>query len=157
MNATYAPNLKKNFLGDTTVGGYYQATATAGSFQRRNIMRGYGNGTFLGRNMYIATAEYRFPLSYRYSGWGTTPFFVQRWHADIFTDAITLDGLSWDRETKRYGREQVGTFFFGSGAEVKADMTVGYHFPVTLILGLYYGHDQRLNPYGLFPFVGLGI
>lgn len=152
-SASIAPGLDRALLGKTTVGGTYQT----GVATRSLIMRGYGSGVFIGRNMITGTAEYRFPLHYSYEGFGTTPFFIQRWHGDVFVDGLTLDGLSYDFDAKTFRREKLGTYFVGTGAEVKMDATVFYHVPVQFIFGLYYGATKSANPNGLFPFIGLGL
>jgi hypothetical protein len=153
VNATLAPNLTRALLGRTTVAGASQTNLIQNAF----VMRGYGSGVFLGKNLVSATLEYRFPLSYRYQGWGTSPFFVQRYHGAIFADALTLDGFAYDYAGKGYRSAKLGSFFYGTGAELKADATVFYHVNVQLMLGLYYGTDSRSNPNGLFPFIGIGI
>jgi hypothetical protein len=152
-NLFYAPDLRNVFYGRTTRGGNY-TTALSQPFV---VMRGYGSGAFIGRSMIKSTAEYRFPLSYQYSGRGTLPYFIQRWHGSVFVDGLTLDGAAYDYGAKGYYRQSLGTFSVGTGFEVKADATVFYHLPIQLTLGLYYGANDRSNPYGVFPFIGLGM
>ena len=120
-------------------------------------MRGYQSGAFIGKNLITASAEYRFPLSYTYRGFGTAPFFIQRWHGAAFVDALTLDGFSYDFEARRRVEAKLGKVFLGTGVEARADTTVFYHVPIQFIFGLYYGADAQTNPYGLFPFIGLGM
>jgi Tol biopolymer transport system component len=152
-NASVAPRLNSSAFGTSTVGGTYQSLTGVRGF----VMRGYNSGVFLGRNLYSATAEYRFPFSYQYQGFQTLPFFIQRWHADIFLDALTLDGHAYNYDVKTYDPVHLGRFFYGTGAEVKADTTIFYHVPMQFIFGLYYGNDAKSNPYGFFPFIGLGL
>ncbi|RYZ63737.1 MAG: hypothetical protein EOP05_23100 [Proteobacteria bacterium] len=140
-------------MGRSTVGGNYQN----GLIQDAFVMRGYGSGVFLGRNMASATAEYRFPIMYNYRGLGTYPVFFKRLHAALFVDGISLDGVSYDNSMNAYRRERMGRVYFGTGAEVKFDATVFYYVPVQLILGAYYGTDRNLNPNGVFPFIGFGL
>ena len=152
-NATIAPRLNNALLGRTTVGGNFQT----GILQTGYLMRGYGSGVFIGRNLISSTMEYRFPIAYPYSGWGTTPLFVQRWHMAAFVDAVTLDGFSYDSKRKAYNTEKLGRFYFGTGLEVRIDATIFYHLPIQLIFGGYYGFDPKLNPAGITPFVGFGL
>lgn len=152
-HAAVAPRLSHALLGKTTVGGAYESPLTQTAF----VMRGYPSGAFLGRTMLSTTAEYRFPLSYRYKGWGTSPFFIQRVHGDVFTDLISLDGYTYDFTNKVYQRAKVGSVYAGTGAEMKIDTTMFYQLNVQFIFGLYYGFDRTANPYGLYPFVGVGL
>ena len=152
-NASFAPRLNSSLFGTSTIGGTYQTLPGVRNF----IMRGYNSGVFLGRNLASATAEYRFPLMYRYRGYKTAPFFFQRWHADIFADAITLDGWIYNYNSKRYDETKLGGFYYGTGLEAKLDATIFYHIPVQFIFGLYYGEESSANPAGLFPFIGFGM
>lgn len=152
-NLFYAPQLRNVFYGRTTRAGNYTTALT----QPFVVMRGYGSGAFIGRSMIKTTAEYRFPLSYTYQGRGTLPVFLQRWHGAVFADALTLDGAAYDYGNKSYYRQSLGEFSIGTGIEAKADVTVFYHVPIQLILGLYYGGNGRSNPYGAFPFFGIGM
>jgi hypothetical protein len=152
-NASIAPGLTSSLYGKTTIGGNYANSLV----QRAFVMRGYGTGVFIGRYMVATTAEYRFPLAYTYRGFGTWPLFVKRLHGAVFTDALTLDGLSYGFDIGNYRRERLGKFFLGSGVELKADATVFYHLPIQLIFGAYYGSDRTVNPVGLFPFIGLSL
>ncbi len=101
------------------------------------IMRGYNSAQFLGKNFGISTLEYRFPIAYPYLSSGTTPFFIKKFHGALVADNISLEGYSYDKQNNTYVR--VGTWenFTSAGVELKADLTIGYHFPVTMMLGLY--------------------
>lgn len=151
--AIIAPQLKQTLLGTSTIEAGYQNSL----IQSGIVMRGYSSGVFLGRNLISASAEYRFPLAYTYRGLGTSPFFVRRVHADLFVDALTLDGAAYDFSVERYRRTTLGQYYFGMGAEMKIDTTVFYHVPAQIILGLYYGNDLAANPNGLYPFIGFGL
>ena len=152
-NASIAPRLNKSILGRSTVAGSYQN----GLIQNAFVMRGFPTGAFLGRNMISSTIEYRFPLSYPYRGYGTNPIFLRRLHVAAFVDALSLDGIAYDRVALGYRTENLGRVYFGTGAELKFDTTVLYSVPMQLIIGGYYGADDRLNPNGLYPFIGLGF
>lgn len=152
-SASVAPRLNRSILGRSTVGGNYQN----GLIQNAFVMRGFPTGAFLGRNMISTTAEYRFPLAYPYRGFGTNPIFLRRLHADVFVDALSLDGIAYDRVAKAYRSEKLGRVYFGMGGELKFDTTSFYSIPIQFILGYYYGADQNLNPYGAYPFIGIGL
>lgn len=152
-SASVAPRLTSSILGRSTVGGNYQN----GLIQNAFVMRGYPSGAFLGRNMVSTTLEYRFPLAYPYKGFGTNPIFLRRLHADVFVDALSLDGIAYDRVSRAYRSEKLGRVYFGMGGELKFDTTTFYSIPLQFILGYYYGADERLNPYGAYPFIGLGL
>jgi len=152
-NASLAPRLDNPVLGVSTQSSAYQTLPGI----RTVVMRGYNTGVFLGRNMYQASFEYRFPLVYSYRGYTTKPFFIQRWHADIFADVVTLDGFSYDYTTKKLNTERLGRMFYGTGLEIKLDTTIAYHLPLQFVFGLYYGTDKRANPAGWFPAISLGM
>lgn len=149
---TLMPRLNRNLLGQSTYGGSYQSAVLQGGL----LMRGYDTGTFIGRNLVSATAEYRFPIAYVYRGFGTTPFFIQRVHGDVFVDALSLDGIFFDPAERRYRSEKLGRVFMGSGVEFKADTTMFYHLPVQFTLGLYYGFDRQAASDGPVTFIGIG-
>ena len=99
-------------------------------------MRGFRAGQFYGKTINNLNLEYRFPLSYVNRGAGTTPIFIRRLHAALVVDGVNLDGfvMNQDQVYQRIGRSET---FWGGGAEVKADLTIGYHFPLTFFVGAY--------------------
>lgn len=109
------------------------------------IMRGYMNGQFLGKSLANYTLEYRFPIFYLYHGAGTAPLFIKRLHGALVADGISVDGYSYHRESGLYERVDTWKSFWSTGAELKFDLTIGYHFPVTFYLGVYTPHDSRYN------------
>lgn len=151
MRGQFAPKLevKKNFdLFSTTQNGVYQYSLLASPF----LMRGYSTGVFLGKTLLNPSLEYRFPLSYPYEGYGTLPAFIKKWHGSLFMDFVALDGISFRTNGKSH-RELLRKGYASVGAEIKADITLGYMLPAQLFLGLYYGLDQQA--YGGFtPFFG---
>ena len=153
VSASIAPRLDDLNLGQTTIGGSYQTNLVSTGL----LMRGYNSGVFLGRSLVTTTAEYRFPISYAYRGFGTLPFFLSRWHGALFVDSVTLDGAFYDASIPGYRAAKLGKFFIGTGGEVRADTTLFYRYPVQFIGGLYYGTDRRANPGGLLPYIGIGL
>ncbi len=105
------------------------------------IMRGYLNGQFLGKSLANYTFEYRFPIFYLYHGAGTAPLYIKRLHAALVLDGVTVDGFSYNKSKEAYERVNPWKSFWSSGAELKFDLTVGYHFPFTFYLGYYTPHD----------------
>lgn len=151
--ASIAPRLNYSPFGVYSQNTSYQNLPGT----RTVVMRGYNTGVFIGRNLWAATAEYRFPVRYAYQSFGTRPFFLRKWHADIFIDALTLDGLAYDYTASAYSREKIGRFYYGTGGELKMDATIFYHVPLQLVFGLYYGLDPKANNIGLFPVISVGI
>lgn len=107
------------------------------------IMRGYLNGQFLGKTLYNGTAEYRFPIAYWYRGAGTSPLFIRRLHAAAIADGVMVDGFSYNKELSAYERVEKSQSFWTVGAELKADVTLGYHFPFTFFMGYYQPTDTK--------------
>lgn len=151
FNAMYAPRLRNLLLGQTTSAADYGTLLLSNDF----VMRGYANGSFLGRTMLNGNAEYRFPLWYAYQGRGTWPLFLQRLHGAWIVDAVTLDGRFYDKNGLS-DDTRTGAFFIGTGAELRADLTTFYHLPVKLVLGLYYGAHEAAG-LGLTSYLGFTL
>ncbi len=107
------------------------------------LMRGYLNGQFLGRSLANYTLEYRFPISYPYRGFDSLPFFIKRVHGALVADAATVDGFAFNLGLGRYERVDSWKSFWSAGAELKFDLTLGYHIPITFYLGAYMPQDSR--------------
>jgi len=107
------------------------------------IMRGYLNGQFLGKSLANYTFEYRFPIFYLNYGAGTAPLFIKRVHGAVIADGITVDGFSYNKSTEKFETVDKWRGFWSTGVELKFDLTVGYHFPVTYYLGYYVPHDLK--------------
>jgi len=152
-SGSIAPRLDNYLFGTSTIGGNYEILPGV----RGYVMRGYFSGAFIGRDLLLGSAEYRFPLSYAYHGHSTLPFFIRRFHGDVFVDALTLDGLAYNYNTLQYDVQKLGFFYYGTGAEIKMDTTVAYSWPLQFIAGLYYGFDNNASPTHLIPYLGLGI
>lgn len=140
-------------LAASTVGYPTQGTPKTNNF----VMRGYRSGVFLGRKLITGSAEYRFPISYVYKGFSTKPFFLHRFHAAAFVDALTLDGFSFNFNKVAYQNESLGRFFVGAGLELKADTTIFYQIPMQIVYGIYYGLERNANPDGLTYYIGFGL
>ncbi len=101
------------------------------------VMRGYQPAQFLAKNIATYTFEYRFPVAYPYMGSGTTPLFFKKVHMAAVSDVATLEGFSYNRDLKTYQRVGTWQSFWSAGLELKSDLTIGFHFPVTFMLGFY--------------------
>ncbi len=147
-NSIWAPNNNIPALGSSTTGGNYQATLVGSG----NLMRGYPSGVFLGKTLSTANLEYRFPITWVYDGFGTLPAFLRKIHGALFFDVVTLDGLFFDQDIGTFRSTKYGNMFYGSGLELRFDLTLGYGLPARINLGLYYGLDERPGG-GFSPFV----
>jgi hypothetical protein len=88
------------------------------------------------------TLEYRFPIMSMYRGSDTTPLFLRRLHGALVADGIQLDGYAYKEslQPSAFPFEPVPKWkIFGDvGAELKLDITLGYHFPLTVYGGVYW-------------------
>ena len=91
-------------------------------------LRGFPQGFETGRYIVTGSLEYRFPVYYILHGWSTKPFFFDRLHVAVFTDAGNVwgyrKGFHWD------------DFSVGIGTEVRLDMVLGYHLRITPAVGV---------------------
>lgn len=110
------------------------------------IVRGYRNGQFLGKSLNTANFEYRFPLQYFYRGPSdTTPLFIRRLHASVLADAANVDGFVYKSETERFESAERQKIFWSYGAEIKLDITLGYHIPMTIYFGYYFPANREFT------------
>ena len=105
-------------------------------------LRGYPPYVRGGSQFELLNAEYRFPIWQTQRGPSTLPVFVQRLSGDVFMDA---GNASW-------GRFDPSAVLVGAGAEVLADVVLGYVVPFTLRFGYARGFmtDGANQVYGLF-------
>jgi Tol biopolymer transport system component len=94
-------------------------------------LRGYSSGYITGRSVLTGTLEYRFPVYYIFRGWSTKPFFMDRLHVAVFTDA----GNVWGSKKGFHWND----FDIGTGTEVRLDMVLGYKLSVTPAIGIAHG------------------
>lgn len=155
LRGAFAPEMDLGYvvtLGDKTVGGNYIASLVTSSF----LMRGYPSTAFVGRKILNANLEYRFPLADIFRGRDLLPIFFKDISATVFADAVAVDGGAFDPEVGGYKRVELDKQFFSAGLEFKLRTTMAYQFPVTYIIGAYYGFDQEMQG-GFHPFLGIGI
>ena len=118
-----------SILGDTSTN---YATALTSAY----LSRGYFESQFIGRNIYNANLEYRFPIM-SYAKWqGLFPFYLRRIHAAVVVDAISVDGFAYKQPIEDYVPVKSDHVFGSAGVEVKADTTLGYIIPLQLVVGI---------------------
>ncbi|HEX4922896.1 MAG TPA: hypothetical protein VFV50_02385 [Bdellovibrionales bacterium] len=151
MNSVWSPANRSLLLGSSG-GGDYSFTFLDPQF----TVRGYPVGNFLGTSMVTSTFEYRFPLFNVYGGWDTRPIFLKRWHGAVFADAIALEGGYYNEPLRALVATKLGNIFYSTGLELRSDLTLAYHVPATLRIGLFYGLNEEAFG-GFTPFIGLTI
>ncbi len=96
-----------------------------------NLLRGFDDDVFAGTHVALVNMEARVPLGWPERGWGTWPAFLRAVHATAFADIghAWTSGAAWsDRKTSL-------------GAELAADVVVGFGLPLTWSVGAAWGHD----------------
>ena len=130
-----------SILGDSST---IYSSALTSSF----LIRGYLEGQFVGRNIYNANLEYRFPLLSYSKGSGLFPVYIKRVHAALVADAIAVDGYAYKEPSEVNVPVKSDRVFSSAGAEIKVDTTLGYVVPVEFVLGLHgpFQPDFNENP-----------
>jgi len=152
LDGYFSPRNRNVFLG-TSAGGDYSLTFLSAKSQ---IIRGYPVGEFLGWNVGTGSLEYRFPLSDSPSDFSTAPVMMRRWHGALFVDALTAEGFYYAKDIKGARSTGFGSFFYGTGLEIRSDLTLGYHLHAMLRLGMFYGFNEYAYG-GLAPYVSLSV
>lgn len=96
-----------------------------------SVLRGFSANTFAGSHVALMNVDYRFPIVRPQRGHGTWPLFLHTVHAAVFGDA----GHAW---TRAFHADAIKTSI---GAELSANIVLGYFFPVTATVGAARGHD----------------
>lgn len=108
-------------------------------------IRGFPASTFLIKNAALSTLEYRFPLRNVNKGIGdTAPLYIKRFHGALVADVLQTDAFAYSKANKTYTRVFNSETFSSFGAEAKVDLTLGYHFGLTMFYGVYWPSN---NPY----------
>ncbi len=96
-----------------------------------SLLRGFASNTFAGRHVALVNAEYRVPLARPQRGIGAWPFFLHSIHGAVVADAghTWTDGFNWSHLKTSIG------------AELSADVILGYWMPLTITGGVARGHD----------------
>lgn len=95
------------------------------------LLRGFRASSFAGSHVAVVNLEYRAPIARPQRGVGTWPLFLHTVHAATFVDA----GHAW---TRAFDRHAVKT---AAGAELSANLVLGFHFPLTATAGAAWRHD----------------
>jgi len=93
------------------------------------VLRGFEPGAFAGESYVAATVEYRFPLLEIERGFWTLPLYLRQLHAAVFSDAGDAFTL----------RDHDFRLNVGAGAELRAELVLGWYLPTTLRLGCAHG------------------
>ncbi len=107
-------------------------------------LRGYPPGEFIGYSMALSKLEYKFPIADIYSGPDNPiPIFSKRLHGEIFVEALSLDGIYFEKDTDNIVVTDFKKVFWSAGAEGKLDLTILYHVPVTFVVGGAFGFSEE--------------
>ena len=96
-----------------------------------SVLRGFASSTFAGTRVAVVNADYRLPLLRIERGVGTWPIFVHTLHAAVFADA----GHAW---SGAFAASDIKSSF---GAEISANLVVGFWAPITIAAGAARGRD----------------
>lgn len=95
-------------------------------------LRGYPVNVLRGSKAGLASAEYRFPLSALEQGWNTKAVFLRKLHGAVFYEA----GSAWD------GTLHGDLVRKSVGGEMRLDMDLAYHLPLTVRFVIARGLDK---------------
>ena len=121
------------FTDSYAVGGFPNGSLRDLVGTNLSILRGYPDDAFSGRRFLHANVEYRVPLVRPQHGWRTLPIFVRHLHATAFVDAAN----AWS------GSFRWSEMKAGIGVAVGADVSVSPGLPLTTMLGLARGMDDK--------------
>jgi outer membrane protein assembly factor BamA len=142
--STGDPMLRQAFLLGGAGPNTDPATFASDAF---SLLRGFPADSFAGSHAALVNADYRWPIARVERGLGVWPLFLHTVHAAVFVDA----GHAW---TTSFARRDAKTSI---GAELAADLVLGYRLPITAAFGAAWGHDgRRLVPDGVTIFFRLG-
>jgi hypothetical protein len=126
--------------GDGRVGRLFllgggNANPAAGSLSSDaiSLLRGFATNTFAGPRVGLLNVDYRWPVARPQRGLGTWPILLHTVHAAVFADT----GHAW---AGRFRGDDVKT---SAGAELSANLVLGYSLPLTTTLGMAWAHDGR--------------
>lgn len=102
------------------------------------ILRGFKRGQIYGRNLATLNTEYRFPIKNIYAGSGTDPLFLRRLSGAFVVDGAAADGiLLLENSSPGYQLIKMNHQYWSAGLEAKLETTLGYVFPVNIVIGYY--------------------
>lgn len=103
-----------------------------------SMLRGFEDDSFWGRHIAVASVDYRRPLFRLDRGLSWWPLMLRVVHGALFVDA----GNVWSQQFSI--SESKGS----AGAEVSADLVLGYTLPLTVTLGGAWTRDGAARPRG---------
>jgi hypothetical protein len=107
------------------------------------ILRGFRSGSFFGEAYALGTFEYRLPLLDVERGAWTLPFYLRRLHGSVFTDV----GDAWMpfQDGPFLPRNHPFALHAGAGAELRAEVVLGYILPTDVRFGCAHGLERSPN------------
>ena len=104
------------------------------------ILRGFVSDAFAGEAYVLGNFEYRLPLLDVETGAWTLPLYLRRLHASVFTDV----GDAWMPFDDGPFRATSAPFHLhaGAGAELRAEVVLGYVLPTDVRVGCAHGLEQ---------------
>jgi hypothetical protein len=115
------------------------------SFDAIGLMRGFDASKVAGSRAAVLNADYRVPLRWVERGAGTWPVFLRAIHGAVFVDR----GAAWDSSRDQHWRTSFG-------AELSADVVLGYWLPVTVASGVAWREDPSRAVRGATAFMRVG-
>jgi hypothetical protein len=119
------------FLGGFQQGDPIRAVLYPTAVPARTL-RGFVTDAFYGEMYALGSAEYRFPLWNVETGAWTLPLYLRRFHAALFTDV----GDAWTAGKRNFALHA------GAGAELRAEVVLGYILPADLRFGCARGLER---------------
>jgi hypothetical protein len=110
------------------------------------LVRGFETDDVTGRRAAVVNADYRVPLAWIERGLGTWPLFARSLHGALFADV----GAAWNSRLSRSARRA------SFGAELSADVVLGYSLPLTAAAGVAWRHDPTGRSEGAAVFARIG-
>ena len=126
-------NVERFYLGGSA-GASFLTSQTARQYPLRGLV-----GFLPGTGLIAAYAEYRMPLWQVARGLWTTPIYLQKIHAAIFCDAGNTFGRSRPGQFSSMSADalhSVQHLWSTAGAELRADLAVGWAWGLTVRLGI---------------------
>jgi len=104
------------------------------------ILRGFRGGAFSGEAYVLGTFEYRFPIVDVEVGAWTLPLYLRRLHGSIFSDV----GDAWMPfdDGDNFKRFHPFRLHAGAGAELRAEVVLGYYLPADVRFGCAHGLES---------------
>jgi hypothetical protein len=102
------------------------------------ILRGFATDAFAGEAYVLGTFEYRLPLLDVETGAWTLPLYLRRLHASVFSDV----GDAWMPFDDGPFRAEPFRLHAGAGAELRAEVVLGYVLPTDVRFGCAHGLEK---------------